>query len=217
MSNANYITVTEFKSFNPELDFSQYTDTTISGMIQRASGNVDNYLQYSLDQEDIVDEQNEAMISSNGNLMLYTRKVPVTSVSKVNITLGTVNFNLTLTDGAGNPRYNIPSRGNYVIFPYQEIALAGTFTIRNFFQLRGLQIFTKISYHAGYSTIPYTIKDAVNLWTKDIFIRQSNPMDLAQMSQGQMNMRFRDLSDEGDSSLVMKAKNLLNSYRKVTS
>ena len=61
MIRCNYITTTEFANYNPELDLSNYTDATISGMITRASAYMDNYLQYSLVTEAITGEKTEAV------------------------------------------------------------------------------------------------------------------------------------------------------------
>ena len=83
-----------------------------------------------------------------------------------------------------------------------------------------MQIFTKTSYRAGYDTIPDDLKDAVNLWTKDIFIRQSNPMDLVSASQGAVSMQFKNRAlnpDSEDSKWIQDAKGILQSYRKYTS
>ena len=220
MIKANYLTVNEFKNFNPEVDFTNYNDTTISGMISRASANIDNYLQYSLAVEDIVDEKNEAIVSSNGNLMIYTTKYPIISVAAISLKLGTAHIDLSLVDGAGNARYDIPVRARNILYPYQEIAFTGTLSVRNFFSLRNMQIFTKTSYRAGYDTIPDDLKDAVNLWTKDIFIRQSNPMDLVSASQGAVSMQFKNRAlnpDSEDSKWIQDAKGILQSYRKYTS
>ena len=201
---------------NPETDFTNYTAATISGMISRASKWVDNYLQYSLGVEEITSEKEEAVVSSDGNLIIYTRKRPLQSVSAISLKLGTANIALSMADGNGNARYDIPSRQTHVVYPYQEIAFTGTLSIRNFYQLRGITIYAVISYRAGYETIPDDIKDAVNLVTKDIFIRQANPMDLAGMTQGAISMSFRD-RDGGESDMIRDAKAILQDYKKVFS
>lgn len=215
MNNTNYISTSEFVDMNPELDFSLYSEATISGMISRASKNVDNYLQYSLGVEDVVGEKQEASVSNNGNLVVNTRKFPIISVSSVSLKLGTVNLALNLTDGAGNARYDIPSRARSFTYPYQEIAMTGTFSIRNFFQLRGVEIFTVVSYRAGYATIPDDIKDAVSLWAKDIFLRQSNPMGVKSITQGAISITYNDRNADGDSVMVAQAKSILNDYRRI--
>lgn len=217
MNSANYITVAEFQTMNPELDFTGFSDPTISGMIRTASQGMDNYLQYSLAVEDIVAEKNEALVNSHGNLMIFTRKFPIISVSAVSLKLGTVNTDLSLTDGAGNARYEIPDRARNIVYPYQELAFTGTFSIRNFYAIRGLQIYTKVSYRAGFVTIPDDVKDACSLWTRDIFTRQANPMDLKSINQGAISMSFRDLDpDTGDARWLKQAKSILSSYKKYT-
>lgn len=214
MQSANYITVTEFKDMNPEVDFTQYSDATISGMISRASSQMDNFLQYSLVVEDVVGEKNETIVTSQGNLQVYPRKFPIISVSAIQIKLGTVHLDLNLTDGAGNPRYDIPFRARSVTYPYQEISVTGVMSIRNFYQLRSVETFTVINYRAGYETIPPDLKDACNLMTKDIFIRQANPMDVKALTQGAISMTFRDADDE--TRWVKNAKSIMQSYRKFT-
>ena len=94
------------------------------------------------------------------------------------------------------------------MYPYQEVAMTGTFSIRNFFQLRDREIFTYISYMAGYATIPNDIKDACGLWARDIFVRTANPMDVKSVTQGAVSMTFRDRGgdlDNGDSTWVKQA------------
>lgn len=215
MNSANYISVSQFQAWNPELDFSNYTDTTISGMIQRASAYADNYLEYSLQQETLTREQNQGMVDTNGNLLIFVKKRPVTSVSEIRIKLGTAASSLSLVDGNGENRYDIPDDGAYVMVPYQNVAITGTVTITDFYALRGINFFTQITYVAGYTTIPTDIQDAVNLLTKDIFIRQANPMDLQSMSQGSINMNFRTRTD-GKSDMVIDAERMLNRYKRFT-
>lgn len=212
MNAANYITVTEFQNMNPEVDFSNYNDTTISGMIKSASAGMDNFLNYSLGIETITDEKNEAIVDSEGNLRVFVRKMPVQSVSALQLKLGTVSLDLQLTTG-GTDRYEIPTRGSYVLYPFQEVALTGTFSVRNFYQMRGRTIYTKMTYVAGYATIPQDIKDACNLWTKDIFIRQANPMDIKGTNQGAIGMSFKD---DKESKWLTQAKEILFKYQGVT-
>jgi len=214
MQEANYISITEFQQMNPELDFTGYDNTTISGMITRASRFMDNYLQYSLTIENVQNEKTEASISADGNLIVFTRKFPIVEVTAIALKLGTVQLDLNLTDGNGNARYEIPSRARSILYPYQEISMTGTFSIRNFYQLREREIYTMTSYRAGYETIPDDLKDACSLLAKDVFIRQSNPMDLKSVSQGAVAMSWNDRSETGDTVWKKQAKDILNSYRK---
>lgn len=216
MNSANYISNAEFADMNPELDLSNYSPLTISGMIQRASAQMDNYLEYSLGIEEISSEKSEAIITREGNLMVFTRKFPVVSVSAISLKLGTVSLDLTLTDGSGNARYDIPYRARSVTYPYQEISMTGTFSVRNFMQIRGREIFSVISYRAGFETIPSDLKDACSLITRDIFIRQANPQDLSSATQGATSQAFRAKDEVGDSSWVKQAKEIMKSYRRLT-
>lgn len=215
MNRANYITVTEFQEFNPELNFTGYSATTLSGMITRASANCDNYIGYTLPYETITREQKEGMVSSDGDLVVFGSKRPIRAVSEIRLKLGSTIIDVTLTDGNGNERYDITERGDRITIPYQDIALTGTFTINDFALLRGRTFFTQMTYEAGYQEIPMDIKDAVNLFAKDIFIRQANPMDLQSVNQGAINMNFRTRTD-GKSDFIVDAENKLNEYKKYT-
>ena len=210
---ASYISVTEFQQYNPELDFTAYSTATLSGVISRASKWVDNFAQTPLDLRAVTNEKTEAVVNSNGNLIIHTRQYPIQSVSAISLKLGTASYTLSLADGNGTARYDIGSRGTYILYPFQEVAFTGTLSIRNFYQLRNVNIFSVISYIAGYETIPDDIKDACNLIAKDIFIRQSNPMDLSNLTQGGITVSYRP-RDDGDSDSVRDAKQILQDYRR---
>lgn len=214
MNAAPYISVSEFQTNNPELDFSAYADTTVSGMIARASAHVDAFLHYSLGVENLSNELTDAYADTDGNLKIFTRKIPIVSVSSLQLKLGTYSTSLSLTDSAGNARYDVPDPQHHILYPYQEIATTGTVSINNFFQIRDRTLFVRVSYRAGYTTIPDDIKDAVNLLTKDIFVRQSNPMNLASVSQGGISMTHGQKTG-GKSDLVLQAEAMLQPYRRV--
>ena len=212
----NYITTTEFANFNPETDMSGYTDATLSGMIARASAYVDNYLNYSLGIGQVQNEIAEAVVSSDGALVIYVSKYPVQSVQTINLLIGSYTVGLTLTDGLGVSRVQLPFRGRSIVYPYQELAWTGTMSIRNFFDIRNRDVYTQTSYTAGYATIPNDLKDAVNLLTKEIFMRQANPQNLSYMTQGAIRVQFKDiLRDDGKSLNVIQADNILNAYKRV--
>lgn len=212
MTNMNYITVDEFKNFNPEIDFSSYSDVTISGMISRASKWVDGYLGYDLQIEDIENEKADAIVNSDGDIMIFPRKFPVHSVSKLEIVLGTYSIELDLQDNDGENNYVIPSNQRYIFYPYYAFETEGKMIKTTPFKMRLRKYFTRISYRAGYETIPDDIKDAVNLVAKDIFNRQTNPMLLNSTSQGGISMSFRG-GEESD--YVKQAKVILDRYKRV--
>ncbi len=214
MNAINYVSVDEFKNYNPETDFADYTDITISGLIQRASKIADNFLQYSLGVEDIVSEKLSAIVTVDGDLMIHPMKIPVQSVSAIALCLGEYSTDLTIVDSAGNPYYDLPNPANHILYPYQQLQLTGKVSIRSLFQIRERQFYVKISYRAGYTTIPADVKDAVNLITKDIFMRQTNPMNLRSVSQGGISVNY-DMSESGKSDMTKDALETLMDYKKV--
>lgn len=216
MIKANYITVNEFAEYNPELDLSGYSATTISGMIMRASAYMDNYLQYSLSVENIVDEVSDAVVSPQGDLIVNVMKYPLISVSSVGIKVGSNTIYLQLTDGNGLSRLQIPVRKDCFVFPYIDIAWTGTFSVTSFLNMRQYSTYVTTNYRAGYETIPPDLKDVCNLLAKDIFIRQSNPMGMSAMQQGGIRMQFKEIGNEkGKSDLKLQAEAILDSYKRV--
>ena len=213
MNKINYITADELKNFNPETDFTPYVDVTISGMISRACSFIDNYIDYSLGLETIIGETSEANVTPDGDLIIFTKKVPIVSVSAISRKLGAYSSTLNLAESNGNTPYEIPEPKHHILYPYQEMELTGTVGINNFLQLRNRQFYTKITYSAGYQTIPDDIKDATNLLTKDIFMRQANPMNLSNISQGGISMAFAT-QEAGESDLIKDAKRILAPYIK---
>lgn len=214
MNKANYITIDEFKAYNPETDFTNHTSAVLSGMIARASAFVDDFLHYSLKVEDISNEISDAIVTTDGDLRIYPEKIPLISVSKIELKLGTYNSSLSLTDSDGNNKYEIPKEKSYILYPYTQIELSGSVSLRNLWDIRQRQYYTRLSYRAGYTTIPDILKDAVNLITKDIFMRQANPMDLSSVSQGGISMSYRK-QQAGKSDLVKDAIRILQPYVKI--
>lgn len=221
VNTGNYITNAEFQSLNPLLDLSQFGDTTISGLITVASAEIDAYLQYSLWAENIVNEQNEAMVDTRGNLVVYPLKFPVNSVSSLSVKLGSYETVLNLTDGNGKARYDLPSRGKSIVYPFQELSTTGTFSIRNLYQIREQMLYTRLSYNAGYAAIPSDVKLACSLLARDMVVREtSNPTGATSASQGGISLSWAPLTggdNDGASPMVNQAQALLASYRKMWS
>jgi len=208
--NANYITVQELQDFNPGIDFSRYTTTTISGMISRASKWMDSYLGYSLQAETITDEVAEGIVDSNGDLVIFPTKIPVTAVSGITLVRGTNTIDLTLTSGGTN-RFHLTSGGSYITYPHEEFSFSGTTLLNNFLELKGTVFFIKLDYTAGYSTIPDDLKDACNLVARDVVARNLNPMGANRIQQGGVSYSFENNRD-GDSDNIRDAKQILNNY-----
>ena len=217
MIRCNYITTTEFANYNPELDLSNYTDATISGMITRASAYMDNYLQYSLVTEAITGEKTEAVVNTTGELVIFTRKLNIQSVQAIKLNVGPTAVSLALNTSNGQSNLQIPARGTSVVYPWMPFAWTGSVAITNFFNLRNWDIYATIDYTAGYdlNNLPPDLKDACSLVTRDIFIRQANPMDLYSMSQGGISMAFKGRGAEtGKTGNIMMAENIMNSYKR---
>ena len=212
MNKANYITVNEFENWNTETDFSDFSSITLSGMISRASRWVDSYLNYSLSIEDIT-EKLETRITPDHDLVIFTRKIPIVSVSSLKLVLGTYSFGLSLEESDGTKRYDIPDPKHYILYPFWQLSGQGYLNVRKYLEMRYRTVFTEISYRAGYETIPDDIKDAVNLITKDIFNRQTNPMLLNSIVQGGITMSYG--RSRGESDYIKEAKVILDRYKRV--
>jgi hypothetical protein len=209
----NYISNTQFTDYNPEIDVSLYTSATLSGMITRASAAIDDYLGYSLLAEDITGEKATGLIDSSNNMVIYTRKRPINSVSSVQIVKGTYSGTIDLLSGS-TPKYDIPSTKDRIIFPGQDITMS-TVSIIEWGALKNTNWFTLVSYNAGYQgyNIPVPIQDATQLWTMDIIMRKQNPGGATRIQQGGISISYE--SREGESDLIKDAKALLAPYKRV--
>lgn len=162
--------------------------------------------------EAIVSEKNDARVDGDGNLVIHTRKRPINSVSAISIIKGTDSINLDLTDSAGATRYIIPVQGNVIVYPTFEISTTSSTTLYSFMQIKYSRYYTKVSYIAGYTSIPKDIQLATTLFTADTFMRQANKENLASITQGRITKRWTELRD-GESNYVKQAKAKLNHYR----
>lgn len=215
MTYENIITVTEFGEFAPEVDTSQYTNPTISGMISQASRMATDYLEYSPLAENIVDEVKQGLVTVDGDLLIMPAKLPIVSVSALYVTKGTTTLTVELQRD-GTDKFNIDYTRRHIRLPYNELILQGTTVVFDFYALRSSQFYTKMSYRGGWepSELPATIKQAVVLLTKDILSGQNNAMGLTSMSQGQVRFSWgKDAS--GVSPLVKQAHLLLGPYRRL--
>lgn len=215
MTNQNLITVTEFGQFAPEVDQSKYDQPTISGMISQASQQVTDYLQYSPLAESIVGEIRDAKVTSDGDLLIFPAKLPIVSVSAIDLIKGATTVTLNLTDGSGVAKYNIDYARRHIRFPYGEVTMEGYPTFTDFFALRGTQFYVKLSYIGGWapSALPAVIKQATVLFMRDIMAVSFNQSGATRISQGSISMEYQNI--KGESNLVKNAKRLLNPYRRI--
>lgn len=219
MTDVNLITVTEFGQLSPEVNTSKYDAPTISGMISQASRQVTDYLMYSPLAEDIVNEIKQGKITTEGDLLIFPEKLPIITVSAIAFTKGTTSANLTLTDGAGNARYNIDFNKRHIRFAFSEITYNNAGIFIEPYALRYAQFYTKVSYRGGYeaSQLPPTIKQAVVLFLKDLFSNQYNAMGASRIRQGSLEFSYAAGMGQAaqESKFIKDAKRLLNPYRRI--
>jgi hypothetical protein len=216
MTDSNIITVSEFGLMSPKVDTSSYADPTISGFISAASKIASDYLEYSPLAEDIVGELKDGRITTEGDLLIFPNKIPVITLSSISIARGTTNVALTLTNGQGANKYNIDVNARTIRYPYQEIVLQGTPVFTDFYNLRGLQFYTKISYRGGYeaSALPQPIKQAVAMIVQDLLSTQANPTGATEIRQGSLSFKYNSF-DDSQSPVLKMALRLLNPYRRI--
>lgn len=213
---ANYISVTDLTNFNPNLDTSLYTTTTLSGVITRASAWVDNYIGYSLKYETITNEKIQSHVNADGSLVIFPAKQPIDTISAVAIKKGSINLTLSLTNGTTTNYDLLPSyRPTQIVFPNNQISVTGNATIASFFSLRQVKFNTIVTYAAGYQTIPSDIQDAVGLIATDFITRNINSSGANSVSQGEISYNFSDRSS-GDNDKIRDAKQLLQGYKRVS-
>jgi hypothetical protein len=212
----SFISVAEFQAASPDVDTSRFSDTTISGMLIRATAIAENFLEYSLAFETVVGEKAESFIDSDGDLIIQPRKRPIRSLSSAAIVKANFNANLTLSDGNGSVLYDIPATANEIIIPSSSIAL-NTVSVLDFDSLRFIKFFTNITYDAGYYLYdrPADIVDAINLIARDMFTRTLNTSGAKKISQGSVSIEFSQRDGKSDNQL--DAENILQSYKRVAS
>lgn len=214
MTDSNLITVAEIGQFAPEVDTSRFDAPALSGIIGQASKVASDYLLYSPLAEDINNEVKQGLVTVEGDLLIFPQKIPIISVSAISIYKGSTSVALTLQSGGVN-KYNIDYEARHIRYPYDEITLQGTPVFTDFYSLRGLQFYTKISYRGGWeqASLPQSIKQAVVLLVKDIISGQYNQVGASEIRQGSLSFRF--VNPQGKSKLVQDAYRLLNPYRRI--
>lgn len=209
----NYLAVGDFTSYNPSLDTSAYTSTTLSGIISRVESAVDNYLGFSLNLQTVTNEKARGYINEHGSLVIHPKYRPVSSVSALSLVAGTDTITLVLTDDSGNTRYDVDSDGFAVIYKSAELSTTGTSTLASFSDLRGGEFWTKMTYIAGYETIPGDILQAVDLLTKSQLAKNQNVGGASRIRQGNVDITY---SESGMDEYEKDAFSILDRYKRVT-
>jgi len=207
-----YRTVSEFQLLYQHIDLSRYganLSTTVSSLIVLASSYVDNFLGYSLNLENITNEESESFVDSDMNLIVYTGKIPIQSVSSLKIFKGTTEATLTLTDSNNENKYIIAGTKDHIIYPdsEQNIVSGNYSIIGTFASIKTSRFWTRINYQAGYSTIPNDILLAIDLVI--MYYLQLNLNSLGANSIGMAGLNF---SFNGESELLKQAKQILQKY-----
>jgi hypothetical protein len=209
----NYIAATDLSAFAPELDTSQYSAATLSGIIGRATAQVNNYCNVKGFEVGIeVAETDRATINSDGELVIAVRRPNIISVSAIRLKQGTYSNDLTLTSN-GNPIYQIPHPGSRLHYPNSYIDTSGTLITAGsrILAIRGANLFYEIDYTGGYVTIPDDIKEATTLLVRDIIATRNNQDGVDSFAQGSYSVQFGN-NKMGESKLVRAAKSILDPY-----
>lgn len=191
-------------------------NTQVNDWISAAEKMVNTYTGYTtasgILNEAIVDEVGEGMIDSEANLMLFPRKVPLNSISSLQLVKGSDSLTISLTNGNGDPKYNIPTHKKYLLYPDYELTITGSSIISSFGDIRNNKFFYKISYIAGFTEVPANIRLATTNFVADVVMRHSNKEALAAITQGKVSKRWQERKD-GHSDFYLDAIELLNPYR----
>jgi hypothetical protein len=208
----SYITLSELKSQYPSVDYSVYSDATLNSIINSAESKVNEFVEYSFDLENLTNEISKGFIDSDYSLVVFPRKKPILSLSSISIIKGSAEINITLTNGQNEEIYTIPETKDRIIFPIADISLQSV-SIIDFGVLKSVDFFTKISYQAGYNTIPDVVKEATMLFALEVISRNMNISGATQVSQGGISISYN--SSNGN-RLGKEAKSLLMDYKKVS-
>jgi len=197
------------------LDIDDTFSLQLNSWIAVAEQQINRYLGYTTASgvllETIVDEKTPVRVSSYGDLMVFPRKYPISSVQSISIVKGSESLDLTLT-ADGNNKYDIPTSADYIQYSGSELALTGTSIINDFYDVKYSHGFVKVSYVAGYATVPYEIRQATVNLVSDIVMRHSNKEGLESITQGRVSKRWSGRND-GKSDFYLDAIELLRPFR----
>lgn len=212
----NYIATTDLSAYAPELDTSQYSAVTLSGIIGRATDYINNYCNVKGFEAAVeTSERDRVMINPAGELTIPVRRPQILSVSAIRLVHGTYSVNLTLTSN-GSPIYQIPYPGNRLCYPDSYLDSSGTLiqgASTRLLALRGSKLFYEIDYTGGYYDIPGPIKEACTLLVRDIISTRNNQDGVIGFSQGSYSVQFGNTSSAGGrSKLAQMADTLLEPY-----
>jgi hypothetical protein len=212
----NLLSITDLQNLAPELQsyIAQYPAATISGMLAQATRQVLNICQVKGFDRQLMTDEGDAQISSDGNLEITIRQFPLQSpndVVSVNLIKGGFSAALTLNDTNGAVLFQTPDPGWRFVFPNSYFYLTGTYLAGGSSQLltlKGARVLYNITYWGGYTTIPDDLKAATLLMFRDIIKYTQNPFGATSWRQGQMGQTFATNS-KGNSPLYDQAETIL--------
>jgi hypothetical protein len=206
----NFISTAEFRAMNVGLDLSKYDETTLSGVLSRATNKVEDFIGYTLPFETITNEKSEGHVNSNNDLVIFPRKYPVESLISAKIVKG--SFESTINLSTGN--YDIPSRKDEICIAGDSISL-DTVTLLDFDTLRLTDFYMVISYTAGYqmSDRPPQLIDAINLYARDEINRSLNTSGAYEVRQGGVSIKYGN--SKGQSDNLSDANDILATFKRV--
>lgn len=207
-------------------DIDNSFSSQLEDWIASAETQVNNYLGYTtasgIFAETITSEVAKSFVDSDLNLKIFPRKTPIISVQGISLAKGTTRLPITLVNGAGVAKYNIPSTANYISYPQYEFAVTGGSIISNLSSIRGTEFYTHLSYVGGYTQVPPDIRLATVNLTSDTIMRHANKEGLSSITQGRVTKRWADrigassgegAAPAGASDFVLDAFSLLRPYR----
>ena len=209
----NLITQTELEQYAPDLDLSQFSSATISGMISRASNKVKNFCHVDgFFKTAVTSERDRANINPQGELVISFRRRPVQDGDVTAIRLVTVDINQELTLELENDEgryYFIPDPKTYLVYPSNFLISHGTGLI----SLESADLFYEVDYIGGYATdiadLPPELKEATTLYLRSMVNKRLNPTGATGFSQGAISMNFGSNKDGKDQN-VQEAESILN-------
>lgn len=210
----NLITAQDIADFAPDLDTSQYSATTLSGLIAQASTKVAAFcsvLDFALG---TYTETDRAKISAGGELLISPMVRPALSVNSIVLKSGGFSTNITLSDSAGSLYYNMRTGGTRITVPNSYLYSTGTFLAGGNSQLVSLKqanLYYTMSYTAGFQTIPFDLKDACVLYVQDMIMRRNNRAGVQSFSQGSLSMTYgsNGTDENGNSRIIQQAQSIL--------
>lgn len=212
----NLLTVADLALLAPELASytAQFPTTTLSGMLSQATRNVLNICRTKGFDRQLITDEGDAQISSEGDLIITIRQFPLQSpadVVSVNLVKGGFSAALTLQDQNGAYLFQTPDPGWRFEFPNSYFYLTGTYLAGGSSQLltlKGAHVKYQITYHGGFTTIPSDLQAATLLMFRDLLRLTQNPFGAASWRQGQTSESY-SINNTGKSPLYSQAEQLL--------